>query len=268
LLVEGVLVGVIYEGGLFGWFNISYTPMAWHAPFSVIFGWYFLRRWLVEGQMRRLVGWCAAAGLFWGFWSAVFWLPESTADAALRNAAVVGFYPAADFALRAFIFTAVLALAHGLLGRGGWQPEFRPSPIEIGLALLALLVFFAAGIVPQYPYALIKLPALLAITLFALGRRRKAAPGLTILEQLAGAVPPLRLLGLFAMPLVASAVYALLAWLRPPDDLIRLFIAGPGIIIPTAAGLIIFIIALVRPFWKPSTTPPGESQTFQNPTLS
>jgi hypothetical protein len=67
------------------------------------------------------------------------------------------------------------------------------------------------------------------------------------LEQLAGPVPP-RLPGLFAMPLVASIVYALLAWFRPPDVLIRLFIAGPGILIPTAAGLILFIIALIHSY--------------------
>jgi hypothetical protein len=248
LLVEGVLVGVIYEGGLFGWFNISYTPLAWHAPLSVIFGWYLLRRWLVEGKIRQLLIGCAAVGLFWGLWSAVFWLPESTADAAARNAAVIGFYPAADFALRALVFTAVLALAHGLLGLGGWQPEFRPSRIEAGLVLLILIVFFAVGIVPQYPYALLKLPVLLAIILLALNRNRQTERGPTVLEQLAGPVPPLRLLTLFAMPLAASAVYAVVAWLRPPDDLIQTLIAFPGIMIPTFAGLLFFVLALVYTF--------------------
>lgn len=248
LLVEGVLVSVIYEGGLFGWFTISYTPLAWHAPLSVIFGWYLLRRWLVAGKTRQLIIGCAAVGLFWGLWSAVFWLPESTADAALREAAIVGFYPAADFALRAFVFTAVLALAHGLLGQGGWQSQFRPSRIEAGLAVLILIVFFTAGIVPQYPYALLKLPVLLAVILLALNRNRQTATGTTILEQLAGPVPPLRLLTLFAMPVVASAVYALLAWLRPPDDLIQTLIALPGIMIPTFGGLLLFILALVDSF--------------------
>jgi len=158
---------------------------------------------------------------------------------------------AADFALRAFTFTAILALAHGLLGRGGWQPAFRPSRIEIGVVLLGLLVFFAAGIVPQYPYALLKLPLLLAIILLALNRNRQTGTGATIFEQLVGPVPLARLLALLAMPLVASLAYATLAWKRPSDDLIQTLIALPGIMIPTFAGLAFLIVAIISPFRSP-----------------
>ncbi len=39
-LVEGVIVPIIYENGPLSWFSLSYTPLAWHAPLSILFGWY------------------------------------------------------------------------------------------------------------------------------------------------------------------------------------------------------------------------------------
>ena len=48
----------------------------------------------------------------------------------------------------------------------------------------ALVVFFAAGIIPQYSYVALKLPVLLGVIFLVLNRGRQAATGPTILEQL------------------------------------------------------------------------------------
>ena len=54
-ITEGVLVGTIYEGGPLGLFSASYTPLAWHAPLSVMFGWWWLGRRLAAGSLRGLM---------------------------------------------------------------------------------------------------------------------------------------------------------------------------------------------------------------------
>lgn len=182
-LTEGVLVGTIYEGGPLGLFNVSYTPLAWHAPLSVLFGWHWLGRRLAAGSLRGLAAACAAVGLFWGVWALAWWLPENVADPVLAaQGARLGRWPAADFALHAFTFTALLVAAHRLLGRGGRLPAFRPSRAEIGLVMAGLL-FFLAGVAATLPpaavpWALLKLAALLALTLGALYvNRRREPPG-------------------------------------------------------------------------------------------
>jgi hypothetical protein len=121
---------------------------------------------------------------------------------------------------------------------------------------------FAFGIVPQYPYAMLKLPVLLVIILLALRHNRQNETGPTILEQLAGSFPPLRLLTLFATPLAASGLYALLSWLRPTDELIQILVALPGIMIPTFAGLILFIAALFYSFRPRKNPEPPQLDTF------
>ena len=70
-VVEGIITPAMYEDGLLGWFHMSYTPLAWHAPLSVMLGWYGLRKLLVSGRVLRLVALCAAFGVFWGCWSLV-----------------------------------------------------------------------------------------------------------------------------------------------------------------------------------------------------
>ena len=71
-LVEGVLAPVLYEDGLLGLFHVSYTSLAWHALISVLFGWYWLRRLLIQGNDRRIMLWSAVFGLFWGLWSLAY----------------------------------------------------------------------------------------------------------------------------------------------------------------------------------------------------
>ncbi len=58
-VAEGMVVGTLYEGGPLGLFNVSYTPLAWHAPLTVLFGWHWLGRRLAAGSLRGLAAGCA-----------------------------------------------------------------------------------------------------------------------------------------------------------------------------------------------------------------
>ena len=232
-VAEGVLVGTIYEGGLLGLFNISYTPLAWHAPLTVLFGWWWVGRRLAGGSLRGLVAGCAAVGLFWGLWSLAWWLPENVADPALlAQGARLGQWPPAEFALHAFTFTALLALAHWLLGRGGRLPSFRPGRGEAALVIGGLL-FFYAGVVVAVPWAPLKLLPLLGLTLGALAVNRRREPPGSLLAEPRGPARPAALAALFAMPAVAVAVYAVAAAVALPVDAIYV-ITSLGLVLGSA----------------------------------
>lgn len=245
-VAEGVLVGTMYEGGPLGLFSVSYTPLAWHAPLSVMFGWWWLGRRTAAGSLRGLAAGCAAVGLFWGLWAMAWWLPENAADAELLAAgARLGQWPPADFALHAFAFTALVAAAHWLLGRGGRLPEFRPGRVELVLVGAGLLFFFV-GTVAAVPWAPLKLGAVLAITLGALYVNRRREPPGSILADRPGLTRPSALAVLFVMPAVAVAVYAAAAALAPPVEVIYAVTAVGGVLGGAFFGGALYIWAWVR----------------------
>jgi hypothetical protein len=245
-LTEGMIAGTIYEGGPLNWFSASYTPLAWHAPLSVVFGWYALRRWLVAGRARTLAAACAGVGLLWGLWAMAWWLPENAADPALlAQGARLGQWPVGDFARHAFTFTGLLALAHGLLGRGGWTPAFRPSAVEVIVAVAGLLFFFIIGVLPATPLAPFKLLPLLAATLLALYVNKRREPPGSLLAELDGPVRPAMLLPLLAMPAAAVAVYAAGVALAPSTDFITLIAAYGGVWGTAVLGALAYLAAIL-----------------------
>ena len=250
-VAEGMLTNTLYAGG----------PLAWHAPLSVVFGWWWLRRELLAGRGRRLALGCAAVGVLWGLWALAWWLPENAADVALlAQGARLGRWPVADFARHAATFTALLAAAHWLLGRGGWRATFRPTWVEAALLAGGLLLFFATQVLPVYPWAPLKLLALVGATLAVLAvNRRREAPG-SALSDLAGPVAARRLLPLALMPAAAVAVYALAAALNPSPDLIRA-ITAYGLVLGTAVlgGLAWLLAALIVVRQKKNLPPSGKT---------
>ena len=307
-VAEGMLTNTLYAGGPLALFSASYTPLAWHAPLSVVFGWWWLRRELVAGRGRWLALGCAVVGGLWGLWALAWWLPENAADAALlAQGARLGRWPVADFALHAATFTALLALAHWLLGRGTegsrfqvlgsreegssqegsrfqvlgsreemsslepgtwplepsslepfWRPAFRPSRVEGALVAGGLLVFFVAQVLPVYPWAPLRLLALVGASLAVLAINRRREPPGSALGDLAGPVAARRLLPLALMPAAAVAVYALAAALNPSPNLIRA-ITAYGLVLGTAVlgGLAWLLAALVVVRQKKNLPPSG-----------
>src|SRR5690606_5430857 len=157
---------------------------------------------------------------------------------------------AADFALHALAFTALLAAAHWLLGRGGRRPSFTPARWEIGLVMAGLLFFFAgvAATLPPaaVPWALLKLGALLAITLGALYVNRRREPPGSLLADPPGRARPAALATVFVMPAVAAGVYALAAAVDPPVDLIYAVTAFGLVLGSAVGGGVAFVWALWR----------------------
>jgi len=245
-LVEGVLASVLYEDGLLGLFHVSYTSLAWHALISVLFGWYWLRRLLIQGNDRRIITWSAIFGLFWGLWSLVYWLPENLNDPELlAGDFILGMWPVGAFAVFTLLFTAVLAISHLALERGYWQASFKPSRYEIGFVWLAIIAYFITSIAIAIPFATAKLGALLALVLLPLWVNRQREPEGSLLADLAKPVVEKKVVLLFIMPIAAIVVYGLAFMLQPEADTIRLMSATPLIYIPTILGGILFVAAII-----------------------
>lgn len=247
-VAEGVLVGTLYEGGPLGLFNVSYTPLAWHAPLSILFGWHWLGRRLAAGSLRGLAAGCATVGLLWGAWATAWWLPQNAADPALLAAgARLGQWPVADFARHAFAFTGVVAAAHWLLARGGRRLSFRPGWVEAALVGGGLLFFFA-GVLMAVPWAPLKLLPLLGLTFAALYVNKRREPPGSLLAEAQRPARPAGLLVLFVMPAAATAIYALLAALAPPVDLLYALTAYGLVLVPAALGGVAYLAAVAQTF--------------------
>jgi hypothetical protein len=242
-LIEGVLTPVLYEGGLLDLTMPAYF-VGWHGLLSFVFGWYALRKWLVQGQWGRILAMGFAFGLFWGLWSLTYWLPE-----AYEEWGVTSRWSIADFALYAFTFSATLVLSHGLLGRGVWLQEFKPGRVErwgVGLVLVAL---FVVTVLLVLPLAIFKLAALLGVLFLALRAERVREEEKSVLSELAGPVKALHLPALLSIPIAATGIYALAVFYAPPEEWIRALLleSTPFFQALTGAGLFLWaLLATLR----------------------
>lgn len=216
---------VFLAGAFFGWFeegivlqttygssdgpfpvSIAFTGLAWHALIGVFVGWYGVPRILRLDRVSRALAFAAAFGAFFGLW-AMFWWTEPPApmkallDAGRKDLLLV------RFAAFSTISTGLLILAHRRLDRQA-DTGFPPGRVEIGILVALTLVYFAFVTIPAAPVALWIMPVLMGLTFGALERNRRR-------EIRAGPPPPhpppvrlANLLALFAVPLVATSIYA------------------------------------------------------------
>jgi hypothetical protein len=248
-LVEGTLTPVLYEGGPLDPIMPAYF-VGWHGLLGVVYGWYALRKWLVQGRTWRLMIGSGLMGILWGAWSLTYWLPENIAEwehLADVGEAVSGHtrWTAPEFALYALTFTGMLLLAHGLLGRGGWETTFQPGRWEIALILLGLGFFFTTQVLFVVPLGILKLITLLGIIYLGLRANKKKARSGSLLDELAGPVKLPYLLTLLVMPLTATLVYAGGTMTPPAEDLLRALMEMM-VFVQAMAGGIFFVWGLIK----------------------
>jgi hypothetical protein len=223
---EGVFAMTVFgAGGIPLPYTIAWTALAWHAPLSVVVGWWWLGR-----ALRAPRGWgalwlSAGLGVFWGAWGHGwrFETPPVVAEPGM-------------FLLNAAGATALLAVGQWAIAAGN-PAAFRPSKVGLAIVAAVTLAFFGIVTVPAIPYAPLVLGPLLAIAWLALRRaaRRGPADAASVLADLAR---PLRLRNvalLFAMPVVATGVYAGLGVLEP--EIHTLIVFG---ILTSLAGAVLF----------------------------
>ena len=239
LLVAGACFGWLGEGvfamTLFGAsgipfpFTISWTALAWHAPLSVVVGWWWLGQALRAPRPWRALRLSVAIGLFWGAWGYgwQFETPPVVADPG-------------DFLANAVGGTMLLALAQAAITWGG-PAVYRPSRPGLAVTAAVLLVAFGAWTIPQAPIAPLVLVPLLAGSVWALRRADQAAPAASpnLLADFAAPVRGRNAVMLAAIPLVATLLYAGLRDLQPDVQTHLVIAALSGL-----AGIVLFVIAL------------------------
>ena len=260
-LAEGLVVQTAYEDLPL---SISFTGLAWHALISVWVGWGAVRKALSAGPgaTARLA---ALIGCGYGLWAISWWLePDGGMAAPL------------DFAAFALVGSLLLVLAYWLAERclpegltssrkaesaaglplvlasllarrrlpGGLTPSRK---VEIVVALLFILYFIFVT-VPAAPLAAVILPALLLVLYLALRRGRSQMGENREIERLP--TPPIRYLGLLALPLAASLVYAAAFALG-----LRWHSNWVVYLVTTPAGFIVLAVSLVKAWRRQAPAP-------------
>lgn len=194
---EGIIAMTVFgAGGIpFPW-TISFTALSWHAPITVVAGWYLMRVWMEERQYKKLLILVVSFGVFWGVWSMA--LPLETPP----------IMPSAfEFALHAFAITVLLVVSHGLFS---WADpaSFSASSFE-KIILAVLVVLFALFItIPAVPYAVAVLPILFGSVYVILRKNRSVETANDALSAMGKPVGVWNSLILLLMPLCATLIYA------------------------------------------------------------
>jgi len=214
LLLAGAFFGWVCEGvyamTVFGDpsmpfpLTIVWTALAWHAPLSLLIGWYALGLALRDADLRAVSLLSLGIGLFWGIW-ALGWLAEAPPVAV----------PPLDFLLHASATTAGLAAAHLAIAAGA-PDRFAPSRLGVGLAGLVVVAFFTVVTVPAVPMAILVLPPLIGLLWLMARRIRARRREGSLLAQFATPIQVRNLAALALIPITASAVYGPASFALPP----------------------------------------------------
>lgn len=247
------VAAVFLAGALFGWLDegvivqtmyaqlplsISFTGLAWHALLTVLVGW------LVVQRVLRTAGWwrtalvAALIGAAYGAWAIWWWIAAPPA------------VPTLTFALYAFGTTLALVCAYWLASRPALL-RFAPTRGELVVMTLLIAFYFALVTVPRQPLAAVILPPLVLLVLLGLRKNRRAETRANALTALAETKPPrLRdVLALLALPVVATAVYALAGAARV------LLPTGVVIYVLTTALGFLFLAASLLAVWRTKPIP-------------
>ena len=208
LFLAGVAFGWIVEGiyamtffGIAGIplpYSIIWTGVAWHALISVVIGWYFLYRSMVQRSYAHTIGLASLLGLFWGIW-AVAWALETPPLFSTPTA----------FIVHAFLTTILFGGALWVTSRTGLA-SFTPGRWEAGVVLGVTALYFLLVTFPTVQFASLILIAAFGLVYALLYRNRKSEtiqPQPSVLAVFDERAQSGKYLCLLAMPLVASVSY-------------------------------------------------------------
>jgi hypothetical protein len=230
-MAEGIVVQTAYESLPL---SISFTGLAWHALITIWIGWYALRQKLSSPSPLPTLKLAAVLGVAYGFWAICWWLEPDGGVATL-----------AEFSAFVWITSVLVSLAFWLANWSASVP-FAPNRWVARMIYSLFILYFIFIAVPAEPVAIFILPALFGFIYFALRKNKQVEQNDSLLVTLTSRAHLLHYISLLAMPLTASAVYALalkfnLQW---QTNWILYLITTP-------LGFILFAVSLVKTWRAP-----------------
>jgi len=247
-MIEGIIVPTMYADFPL---NLSWTPLAWHAILTILFGWYYLPNALRQSPKAGILA-SLGFGVFTGLWSLGWWSETLLA-------------PPGTMVIYYCAFSLLFFIALVLRGRFP-RPDFSQPGRGIYIAIGLMVLYFVVVTLPQQPFALVILPPLLVILLLTLRKNRQTellnpSPSRSMVLTARQALPVL------LIPVMASLIYVLFYNANPPalpvlpipavaTPVYALFynMTLPTLplayLVLTPAGFILFGISIYR-IWKP-----------------
>ncbi len=219
-VVEGVLTPVVYSDG--PWPTLALMFVGWHGLIATVGFWYLIRRWLVEGDLRRLGIAAGGFGVFWGIWSVTWTLPDSfgTDPAELAEFSHwVGPLDPNGYAAYVFGVGLILAAAHWLIGFV-WPIGIRLGRRTTVTVLAVAGLYHVVTVLPAVPWAPLKLAAL-TLPMWWLLRRPSSRSAPTLITRLGGRVPGRHAALILVMPATAAVTYRLVWPLAGAPDTVQ-----------------------------------------------
>jgi hypothetical protein len=163
-LIEGTLAPTLYGTEDSAPFPLSLciTSLSWHMLISVALGWYALAK-ALNARRCGCVGLAIGVGVFWGAWATFQWRESPPVVVSLRS------LPATR-SRSSFLIAAWWLNLHVDLQR------FHPGRPGLFFGVLVVATFYAQHIAKMGLRPLVILPAVLALALFPLWRRRQRFP--------------------------------------------------------------------------------------------
>lgn len=258
LYVEGLFTGIIVS-------DITFLSMlsyfiGWHLCLSILIGWYFHQKWLINENYRKMVISSILLGCFWGIWSIGYWTERQITAPDFAEGFIVGQWHPIEFLMLAIYVTVLYIISQYIISRKSIQiSSFKPGKIEkiiMGLIYIFLLVILFMN----FSILALLLFLHLLVIFYPLKKyrekrnREETENGVkfddesTIFNQLQGRISLKGLLILLLIPIFAFIVYYVFSVFRPSDTFIDEFIYDSIVLIQQIFGFIIYIVALVKTF--------------------
>ncbi len=233
--VRGVL-GIALAGAVFGWlvegavavtlyedlpWSISWTPLAWHGLFTVVFGWFLVPRALAAWPLRRLVRWSVLVGAVWGIW-AITWRAQDGS-----------WTPISSFGFFAFGAAAVLVLGYVL-----WQRVYVPVRPQRWLVLAATTLLALAAAI-QVGAIVVVLPVLVGVVVVVMKTGQGKFDGSELVPE-----EPIRPSALTAPPIAAATALVVYAALQSANVVSNT--AAVFYLLTMPGGFVVLIAAISR----------------------
>jgi len=217
-LVEGAVAVTLYED--LPW-SISWTPLAWHGLFTVVFGWFLVPRALATWPFRRLVRWSVLVGTVWGIW-AITWRAQDGS-----------WTPVLSFGLFAFGAAVVLVLGYVL-----WQRAYVPVRPQRWL-ILAAATLLALSAAVQAGAIVVVLPVLVGAVVAVMKVGRGKFDGSELVPE-----APIRPSALTAPLIAAATAVAIFAALQSANVVSNT--AAVFYLLTMPGGFVVLIAAVSR----------------------